>query len=154
MKTSIRFKNTVTVEHRNKAGELLHKETKENIVVNAGLEWLKAHLCSAASTPAKNIGLSSNVAAPAAGDTELGATVKAGDTSGLKRALGTYAAGATGVCTVAKTFTCLSGPETVASAGLYWHVSEAATLLAGVAITSATLQTDDTLTVTWTITLS
>lgn len=145
------FENWVEWEHRNAAGELLASGRARNTVVNAGLNWLRGHMGDSGTDRAKYIGLSSAAAAPAAGDTDLGATVYTD--SGLERAAGTYAAGATGTYTVTKTFTATANDKTVASAGLY-YVSAGAGLFAGVAITPATLQSGDTLTITWTVTLA
>lgn len=151
MESRIKFKNTVTVEHR-RGGELLSRQVRRNLVVNSGLEWLKSHLCNAAAASvAKYIGLSSNASAPAAGDTDLLATVHSAN--GLERAEGTYASGATGVCTVSKTFTASANGLTVGSAGLYYTAAGAG-LFAGVAITSVELQSGDTLTLTWTVTVA
>jgi hypothetical protein len=157
-KAGIGYKGLVTVEHRNAAGELVSRQTVKNTVLNGGLDWLKAQACGAGADYAVYIGLSSGVGAPAVGDTDLGATVYT--SNGLERALGVYAAGATGVCTVLKTgasgstvFTNAGGQHTVASVGLYYK-SSGAGMFAGVAITAAVLETGDTLAVTWTATFT
>lgn len=150
MISAIKFQNTVTVEHR-RAGKLLSREVKKNLVVNAGKEWLKGHMCDSGTDRAAYIGLSSGVSAPGESDTDLGATVYTD--SGLERAAGAYASGATGVCTISKEFTCSAANKTVASAGLYFR-SAGAGLFAGVAITAVTLQSGDKLTITWTVTVS
>ena len=143
------------VEHRRADGTLVSKRQYKNIVVNAGLNWLRTLVGNAGTAVPLCISLSSGVSAPAAGDTDLGATIHTAN--GLERKAGTYAAGGTGVCTIACTgatvFTCSSGPQTVASAGLC-YANSAASILAGVAITSATLATGDTLSLTWTLTFT
>ena len=148
---TVRVRGVVTVEHRNAAGKLIRKETVKNTVLNGGLEWLKGQFGDSGTDRAKYIGLSSGVGAPAAGDSDLGATVYTA--FGLERAAGTYASGATGVCTFVKVFTNDTAQHTVASTGLYYKASGAG-MFSGVAITSATLEVGDTLTITWTVTFS
>jgi hypothetical protein len=108
----------------------------------------------AAGTPAAYIGLSSAVTAPDAVDSELHATEYTD--FGLERvnAAASYAHvdGETHYH-LSNEFTCDTDAKTVASAGLFFGAGASA-LFAGVAITSVTLQTDDTLTVNWTVTIS
>ena len=144
------IKLDVKIEHR-RGKKLLSRQNVKNIAVNAGLNWARTHLGSSGTTRADYIGLSSNVSAPAAGDTDLGVTVLTD--SGLARAQGTYAAGGTGVYTMAKTFTA-TATKTVASVGLYYSATTPDNLLAGVAVASVTLATNDTLTITWTVTVA
>jgi len=151
-KSRIAISGIVQIEHRRADGTLVSKQRVENRVVNIGLDWLKALMAAAGSGQSLYIGLSSAVGEPAAGDTDLGATVYTA--YGLERALGAYAAGGTGVFTVTKTFTCTADTKVVASLGLYWTVATGSTLFAGVACTSTTLMNTDTLAVTWTITLT
>ena len=149
--TGIKLSNIVQVTHR-RNGIILHDEKVHNTVVTAGLNALRALVGNATAFQANYIGLSTNVSAPSAGDTDLGATVFT--SNGLQRASGSYAAGATGVFTMAKTFTAGADSLTTASAGLYYASGVPNNLFAGVAITSATLMTNDTLEVTWTVTFS
>jgi hypothetical protein len=151
-KASVSVKGSVHVEHRNAAGELIFEETVRNTVITASMEWLKARACSTNAKVATYIGLSDDVAAPAAGATDLEAVVYTA--FGLQRALGAYASGANGVCTIMKVFTNDTAQHVVGSTGLYYEAADPG-LFAGVALsTSATLEVSDTLTITWTVTFA
>ncbi len=148
---SLQMNNIVTVVHR-RGGVILHQEKKHNIVVNGGLNALRTLVGNATAMQCNYIGLSTAVSAPAATDTDLGATVYTAN--GLQRAAGTYAAGGTGVFTMDKVFTSDVNSQTVASAGLYYAATAPNNLFAGVAITSVVLQQYDTIQITWTCTFS
>jgi hypothetical protein len=95
------------------------------------------------------------------GSAATGANVTTNEftTAGLARAAGTVGSYAdptaldgVATCTVTHTFTCTSGPQTVYGTGLVDAASTAAfNLFAEAPFTSATLQTNDTLAITWNI---
>jgi len=150
-----KLSNVVTVEHI-RDGKVISRQRMKNIVVNGGLDWMKNGLSGSGlgTDCAKYIGLSTANTDPAAGATDLDATVYvAADAVGLERQEGTYAAGGTGVATVAKTFTCTGNSKVVGSAGLYYKSGATAGMFAGVKFAaSTTLMTNDQLVVTWTLT--
>jgi len=128
-----------------------------NLVVNAGLNWL-ADIMSNTSTPSVNaqcnyIGLSNGSGTPAAGDTALATTVGAEiSANGLSRAQATYAHTSNATTyTLAKTFTATGAQS--AQAGAVFTASSGGTMCFEDTFTSATLATNDTLTVTWTVTI-
>jgi hypothetical protein len=111
------------------------------------------------STPAVNaqcnyIGLSNGAGVPAAGDTALATTVGAEiAANGLSRAQGTYAHSANATTyTIAKTFTCTTAPQ-AAQAGAVFTAASSGTMCFEDTFTAASLQINDTLSVTWTITI-
>lgn len=142
----------VLVEHK-RGSKTLRKQAIKNIVVNGGLDWLAALVGNdTGAGGAKFITLSSDTDAPIASQTDLGADIFT--QYGLERAEGTYAnVAGTGNFTIANTFTCTEDAQTVGSVGLS-YADDTASLLAGVAITPATLQNLDTLSVTWTVTFT
>lgn len=138
-------------------GEIFYAHANYNLVVNAGLNWL-ADIMGNTSTPAVNaqcnyIGLSNGAGTPAAGDTALATTVGTEiTTNGLTRAQGTYAHTSNATTfTIAKTFTATGAQS--AQAGAVFTAVSAGTMCYEDTFTSATLATNDTLTVTWTITI-
>jgi hypothetical protein len=148
---SVNISANVLVEHRKADGRLVSRQEVHNLVVTAGLNWLRTHVGDSGTDRANYINLSSNASAPAAGDTDLLATIFTAN--GLQRAIGAYAAGGNGVFTIYKLFTCTADSQTVASCGLV-HGNGAAQLFAGVAITAAALMNLDTLAITWTVTFA
>jgi hypothetical protein len=141
------------VRLRHYRGEKLLREWHvHNLTVNAGLEWVKSVISNNGDTEAgvdfmEYVAVGSSNAAPAAGQTALTTEIS---TSGLGRAIGTYASGATGICTVTKSFS-VSGSETVEEAGLFDDPS-AGTMLARVLTGTTAVANGDTLEVEWTIT--
>jgi hypothetical protein len=141
------------VRFRHYRGETLLREWySHNITVNAGLEWVKSVISNNGDTEAgtdfmEYVAVGSNNTSPAAGDTTLNTEIT---TSGLGRAIGTYASGATGVCTVTKSFS-VTGSETVEEAGLFDDPT-AGTMLARVLTGTTSVSNGDTLEVEWTIT--
>lgn len=134
-------------------GEVFYDRTSENLVVNAGLNWL-ADIMGSTSTPAVNtqcnyIALTNSAITPAAGDTTLTGEIVA---NGLSRAQATYAhtSGAT-TFTLTKTFTATGAQS--AQAGAVFTAVSSGTMCFEDTFTSATLATNDTLSITWTITI-
>lgn len=143
--------NLVTVEHR-RNGKLLSSQTKKNLVTDAGFDWLAALIGNAAGTPANYIALTSDSTAVASSDTTLTSEYAAYN---LSRAAATYAhTGGTKTLTLAKTFTSSADSKVVAKTALFNQSSNGSLFAAVVLSSSVTLMTNDTLTVTWTITLS
>ncbi len=129
-----------------------------NLVTNAGLNWL-ADIMSNTSTPSVNaqcnyIGLSNGAGVPAAGDTALATTVGAEiAANGLSRAQATYTHSSNATTyTLAKTFTDTTAPQ-AAQAGAVFTAASNGTMCFEDTFTAASLQINDTLTVTWTITI-
>lgn len=134
-------------------GEIFYDTVSYNLVTNAGLNWL-ADIMGNTSTPAVNaqcnyIGLTNTAITPAAGDTTLSGEIVA---NGLSRAQGTYTHSANATTyTIAKTFTATGAQS--AQAGAVFTAASSGTMCFEDTFTAASLQTNDTLTVTWTITI-
>ncbi len=134
-------------------GEIFYSSKSYNLVTNAGLNWL-ADIMSNTSTPSVNaqcnyIGLTNTGITPGASDTTLSGEIAV---NGLSRAQATYAHTSNATTyTLAKTFTA-SGAQS-AQAGAVFTASSSGTMCFEDTFTSASLQTNDTLTVTWTITI-
>lgn len=124
-----------------------------NLRTNAGTDWL-ADVMGKTTQPASAqwIALTTNTGAPAAGDTTLTGEISTG---GLARAQGAYAhTNGTSTFTISYTFTATATATAVHKAGLF-NASSAGTLVFETVLSSdVTLASGDTLTITWTVTLS
>jgi len=133
---------------------LFYHDEGSNVITTIGLNFIEEHLGIGGASyddPAKWISLSNDGSSSAAW-TQLPTELAA---SGMTRAVGTYASTGDGVWTIAATFTA-TGAVTVQTTGLQWLVTASSdnNLMAANDFTSVTLATDDTLTITWTLTLS
>jgi len=165
----VHFTNVVTITARHADGTVFHQEKVHNLVTNAGFLAIAHALSDTAAQPA-----SANYIALACDDCSgtNTATVDVGDTAistsgtgsteitdhGLARAQGTpaYSVGSDPkVYTVAKVFTSTTGTISANKVALL-NASSSGTLYYEAAFTKVTLNgaNGDTLTVTWTVTLS
>lgn len=135
----------ITAAHAD--GEVFAEREIHNLVVNAGLEWIKEHAHDSADGTdiMKFTSVGDDNTAPAAGQTDLISQLST-------RTSGTYAPGATGVCTVTGLHTA-TGTWAVVEAGLH-DASTTGSMLARVIFSVINLSTSDELTVEWTITYS
>jgi hypothetical protein len=130
------------------------EEEVRNIILNAGR--VQMHLqCYGASGLATNgfnyIGLSNDSTAPAATDSALASEIAA---NGLARAQGavTLPTGAANQTTVAHTFTCATAPQSAQKAALF-NASSGGSMQHEIAFSQRSLLVNDTLAVTFTLTL-
>jgi len=149
---------TVDAYHYDEAtGTYVHfyHDESSNVITTIGLNFIEEHLGIGTATnddPAKWISLS-NDGTSLASWTQLPAELD--NTNGMGRAVGAYASTGDGVWTITKTFTA-TGAVTVQTTGLQWLVTLQSNdnLMAANDFTQVVLATDDSLTITWTITLS
>lgn len=140
----------VSAKHAD-GSEFYHNE-EHNLITTAGKDFIAAQIgsASAATSGANYIALTNTAITPAAGDTTLSGEIT---TNGLGRALGTYAHTAgQNTFTVSKTFTA-TATQSAQAAGLF-TASSSGTMMAENTFTAVTLNNGDSLTITWTITLS
>ena len=146
---------TVDAYHYDAAtGTYIHfyHDESSNLVVNIGLDWIEDQLGdSPATDPAKWISLSLDTGTPAAGWTQIPTEIAAG---GLTRAEGTYADTGTGNWTITKMFTATATHTDVQLTGLQWASSGDSNLLAANTFAAVTLADQDSLTITWALSLS
>jgi len=135
----------LTARHAN--GDVFDERKIKNLVVNAGLDWVKGQVHDAADG-------TDVMEYTSVGDdnTNLVATNTILENQLGTRTAGTYASGATGVCTVTGLHTATT-TWAVVEAGLH-DASTAGSMLARVTFSVINLSTDDELTVEWTITYS
>lgn len=134
-------------------GTIFYDITNWNLVTNAGLNWL-ADIMSNTSTPSVNaqcnyIALTNTAITPGATDTTLSGEIVA---NGLQRAQATYAHSANATTyTLTKTFTATG--STAAQAGAVFTAASSGTMCFEDTFSAATLATNDTLSITWTVTI-
>lgn len=141
------------IEHRDSKGNLLSEETVYNVITNSSRVQYHTQ-CFGTSGLLTNglnyIGLSNDTLTETSASTTLTNEIVA---NGLTRAQGTVtlASGAGNQTTISKVFTA-TGTQAAQKAALF-SASSAGIMGHVLAFTQRTLQTDDTLTVTFTITL-
>lgn len=144
-----------TIEHRSADGKLLHSETTKNLITNAGRVFLHTQgyaTSGAVGTGLCYIGLSNDTVTETAASTTLSNEIAA---NGLSRAIGTVtlASGAGTSTTIAKTFTCSTAQQAAQKAALFTAAS-GGTMNHVLGFTQRTLEINDTLAITFTITTS
>lgn len=135
-------------------GDEIYRHEDHNLITNAGKDFISVQLgqtTGIGGNGANYIGLSTNTAAAAAGDTTLAGEIPGG---GLARSQGDYAH-TVGQATYAITeqFTATATHTAVQKAGLFTAAS-GGTMMAENTFSPVTLQNGDQLTITWTVTLS
>lgn len=147
----IPYKARVAIEVFRPGVGIIFSEVIPNLVVNAGLDAVERYLGQQGYAAFNYIALSNNTThTPAAGDTSL---VNEIATAGLGRATGTYYNNAVGNWSIVKTFTASSAINDVCLSGLF-NQSASGTLLAENTFTQVDLQTNDQVTVNWTISVA
>ena len=122
------------------------------VLADIGADWIEDQLGDTPSTsPADYISLSLSSSSPATGWTQIPSEIVAG---GLSRAQGTYTSTGTGSWTIDYQWTATTTHTDVQLTGLQWAASGDGNLLAADTFTPVTLNDQDKLTVTWTITVS
>jgi hypothetical protein len=145
--------NTVHAVVVRKDGRIEDIGISENLRTNAGTDWLADVMGKTTQpAPAQWIALTANTGAPAAGDTVLTGELS---TNGMARAQGVYAhTNGTSTYTITVTFTATGTSSAIHKAGLF-NASSAGTLVFETNLSAdVSLVSGDTLTVTWTVTLS
>ena len=124
-----------------------------NLLTNTGRDQLHVQgydTTGLASNGFNYIGLSNDATSPSATDTTLASELSG---NGLTRAQGVYAhTTGTNTTTISNTFTYTGSSQAVQKAGLF-NLSSAGVMGHETSFTQRTLFTNDTLAVTWTITL-
>jgi len=157
MKEEPIIKGWVTViKNAGRPDEQVLCENKPNLLTNAGRDWMIAQVytnTSAGTRGSGYIALTANSTSPAASDTNLAAEITSG---GLARADATTKShtGGTNSTTIQHTFTASATHTNVQKSGLFNNTKDNSdTMSHENTFTAVTLQSSDTLQVTWTTTL-
>jgi hypothetical protein len=137
----------VHVVARHPDGTIFLDVTGHNLRTNAGINWQYGQMAGGTAAVCTYIALTNTAITPAATDTALSGEITA---NGLSRALGTptHTSNATSY-TLANTFTA-TGTQAAQAAAIL-NASSSGTMCFENTFTQASLSTNDTLTVTWTI---
>jgi hypothetical protein len=132
--------------------EIVGEEIATNVITTVGRDFL--HTQGYGTSPAGNglnyIGLSNDALTENAASTTLSSEIAA---NGLTRAIGTVShTTGTSTTTVAKTFTCTTAQQACQKAALF-TASSGGTMNHALSFTQRTLQVNDTIAITFTITL-
>lgn len=122
----------------------------QNLRTTVGADW-QADVMGNSTQPAEAqyIALTTNTTAPAAGDTTLTGEIAS---DGLERAQGAYThTGGTTSYKITHTFTATGAHTDVAKAGLFNDAAAGTLVFATLLSSTATLATNDTLTIEWTV---
>jgi hypothetical protein len=144
---SINAKGKLSVVLTDELGRV--KETREfkNLVVTTGLNYIVSRMKDATATAMSHMELGTGTTAAAAGDTTLGTAI-----SGSRTALTSTTVSANTITYVA-TFAAGTGTGAVTESGIF-NASSAGTLLCRTVFPVVNKQSGDSMTVTWTITVS
>ncbi len=157
-KARVCIHHEVAYDRDDKTGLWIYKETEdevvENIITDAGR--VGVHTQAYGSSPGANgfnwIGLSNDASAPAAGDTTLTAELTGNGLDRVQAGTITLPTGSGNQTTIENTFTFTGASQGVQKSALFVG-SGAVTMAHEVQFTQRTLATNDTLTLTYTITL-
>lgn len=134
------------------ASTLFSSQDVHNLVTNAGFDLISSAVSNTAAQPAacNYIAVTNTAITPGAGDTTLSGEIAS---NGLTRTQGTYShTNGTQTYTVSKVFTA-TGTQASQATGLF-NASSVGTMCYEATYTQVTVNSGDTLTVTWTVTLS
>lgn len=143
---NLKLKGRVALELRGKDGQV--KETREidNLVVDAGLDFIASRMAGTSSDVMSHMALGSGTTAAAAGDTDLGSIL------GSRELLDSVTVTDNTVVYVAS-FEAGDATGAVTEAGIF-NAASAGTMLCRTVFSVVNKAADDTLSVTWTITIS
>jgi len=134
-----------------RSGTLLSLDHHAGVVTTIGLNWIEDQLGDSPSTsPADYISCSNNATSPSAAWTQIPDEIAA---NGLTRAQGTYASTGDGTWTIEYAFS-VTGTQSVRLYGLQYGASGDNNLLCSDTSSVKNCENGDTLTVTWTITVT
>lgn len=133
---------------------LFYRDESLNLMVTIGFDWVEDQLGDSPDTVAAQwISLSLSTSSPDAGWTQIPAEIVA---DGLSRAAGTYSDEGTGAWNIVATFTATAPHIDVQLTGLHWALAplDGNLMAANTFTTPVTLAIDDTLKITWELSLS
>ena len=146
LKDSLKLKGRVGIVLKDKDGKV--KETREidNLVVDAGLDFIASRMKDATATAMTHMALGSSSTAAAAGNTALGSQL------GSREGLDSTTVTSNAVAYVAS-FEAGDATGAVTEAGLF-NASSGGTMLCRTVFSVVNKLADDSMTVTWTVTIS
>ena len=143
---NLELSGQVAIVLRDKDGNVKEERTEKNLVVTTGLNYIASRMKDASATAMTHMALGSGTTAAAAGQTDLVTLL------GAREALDSTTVTANAVAYVAS-FEAGDATGAVTEAGIF-NASTSGTMLCRTKFNVVNKAADDTMTVTWTITLS
>ena len=143
---NLKLSGQLTIVLRDKNGNVKEERTEENLVVTTGLGYIASRMKDASATAMTHMALGSGTTNAAAGQTDLVTLL------GAREALDSTTVTANAVAYVAS-FEAGDATGAVTEAGIF-NAASGATMLCRVKFDVVNKAADDTMTVTWTITVS
>ena len=143
---NLKLSGQLTIVLRDKNGNVKEERTEENLVVTTGLGYIASRMKDASATAMTHMALGSGTTNAAAGQTDLVTLLAA------REALDSTTVTANAVAYVAS-FEAGDATGAVTEAGIF-NASTSGTMLCRVKFDVVNKAADDTMTVTWTITVS
>lgn len=146
MEDKLKLRGDVFIVVKDKDGNIKEERKEENLVVSAGLNFICSRMKDTTDGAMSHMGLGSGTTAAAAGDTDLGSLL------GSREALDSTTVSSNTI-TYVSSFEAGDATGAVTEAGIF-NASTAGTMLCRVVFSEINKAADDTMSVTWTITLS
>jgi len=146
MEDSLKLKGDVFITVKDKDGNVKEERHEKNLVVSAGLNFICDRMEGTTEAVMSHMALGAGTTAAAAGDTDLESLL------GSREALDSTTVSANTI-TYVSSFEAGDATGTVTEAGIF-NASTAGTMLCRVVFPAIGKQADDTMSVTWVITLT
>jgi len=143
---SLKFAGRLSIVLVDKDGNIKDQREETNLVVDTGLNFICDRMEGTSEAVMSHMGLGSDNTAPAAGDTDLGSLLGA-------RELIDSTVVSTNTIQYSSTFEAGDGTGAVTEAGIF-NAASAGTMLCRTTFAVVNKDVDDTMTITWTITLT
>ena len=143
---NLKLSGQIAIVLKDKDGNVKEERTEKNLVVTTGLNYIASRMKDASATAMTHMALGSGTTSAAAGQTDLVTLL------GAREALDSTTVTANAVAYVSS-FEAGDATGAVTEAGIF-NASTSGTMLCRVVFSVVNKAADDTMTVTWTITLS
>ena len=143
---NLKLSGQIAIVLKDKDGNVKEEHTEKNLVVTTGLNYIASRMKDASATAMTHMALGSGTTAESAGQTDLVTLL------GSREALDSTTVTANAVAYVAS-FEAGDATGAVTEAGIF-NASTSGTMLCRVVFSVVNKAADDTMTVTWTITLA
>ncbi len=142
----LKLRGDVAIVLKDKDGKVKESREINNLVVSAGLTYICSRMADASASVMSHMALGSGTTAAAAGDTDLESIL------GSREALDSTTASSNTI-TYVSSFEAGEGTGAVTEAGIF-NAATSGTMLCRTVFAVVNKQADDTMSVTWTITLT
>jgi hypothetical protein len=146
LKENLKLRGDVALVLKDKKGNVKEKREINNLIVSAGLEFICSRMAGTSANVMSHMALGSGTTAAAAGDTDLESIL------GSREALDSTTASSNTI-TYVSSFEAGEGTGAVTEAGIF-NAASSGTMLCRTVFSVVNKEADDTMSVTWTITLT